>query len=124
MKSLRSTCLALAATLPACVSLPPDMTTPLHGVVLDQSTHRPVAGAAVRIKEFPDVFTLTAADGTFSLAPRRRWQAPPSWNTMPAYRIAVDAPGYSLRVVSWDTGDWHAQVLTLRSSAAADSIED
>jgi hypothetical protein len=120
----RLSTIAAGVALSACASVPPDMTAELSGVVVDQATHRPIAGATVRIKEFPHSAVKTGIDGSFHIPPLPKWQAVLPVNAVPGYQLASEASGYSRRVQSWNADDYHAQIVTMRRANAIDALDD
>jgi len=120
----RLSTIAAGVALSGCASLPPDMTPELSGVVVDRATHRPIAGAIVRIQQFPQSAVTTGIDGSFHILPRPKWQAALSVNGLPGYQLASEAPGYSRTVQRWDVDDDHAQIVTMRRLDAIDERDD
>jgi hypothetical protein len=77
-----------------CVQIP---TTPeVSGLVIDATTHQPIAGAQVGFKEHDHTFNTTARDGSFRLVSDHATEFLP-WEFTPCGGLFfVQANGYAL----------------------------
>jgi len=106
-----------AASLTACAPWPYEVTPPLHGFVFDATTHMPMAGARVRIQEFPETEVTAGGDGSFSIPGVRKWQVLViGTDVNPGYRLAAVAPGYVVANQLWDAGGPREVTLLMRRS--------
>ena len=91
----------------------------MTGVILDGATNHPIAGARVRIEEFPANAVVTASDGSFRIRSIRKWELVMiGTDSRPGYRIVAEASGYLVAHLNWDIGDDRPQVLKLQRGDA------
>ena len=107
-----------AGCLVACAPWPYEMIPPIHGLVVDAASRAPIAGAAVRIQEFPETAVRSSTDGSFSIAAVRKWQVIAIGTDMrTGFRLAADAPGYASAVQLYEVGGLPQQVILMKRVA-------
>lgn len=89
-------CFVGCSLLAGCVVSMP-VAAGARGRVLDEADHRPLQGAGVSVKAAPKVRTVTASDGSFSLAATSRLcfvLAPTCRNGPVRSVLVIEKPGY------------------------------
>ena len=89
-----------------------------HGYVVDAASRGPIAGAVVRIQEFPETAVRSANDGSFSIAAVRKWQRIVfGLDMQTSFGLAVDAPGYASVVQYFEIGGLPQQIVMMKRAA-------
>ena len=102
-KAWNAVVLPLVLSLSGCIEITTYVSPAASGTVVDATSQKPIAGAAISVDDHPGLFAQTNSDGQFVLLPTTRkthiFLLAPYESLPPGGTVVVSADGYATRAV-------------------------